>query len=85
MESAKLLLNLYGELSDRPHTQVNIDQRNVNIQLTPQALDEWKALINRFDSMMQEEDIIDGEIVSEDKTSTASDVPSEGIGDRGRG
>jgi hypothetical protein len=70
-ENVKLLLRLYGELKEDSPTL--IDNRQIHIDVSPQALNEWRTLLDRFDKMMSEDDVIDGEIVRE-KPQDTTDV-----------
>jgi hypothetical protein len=63
LENAKVLLKLYNELSDRPSSDIHIDNRSIHIELNKDYIDTLNKTLDRFDSMMKEEDVIDGEIV----------------------
>jgi hypothetical protein len=63
-EAAKTLLRLHGELKDKDQADIHIDNRSVNISLTPEYMDMVKQVLNRFDKMKEEADVIDGEIVT---------------------
>jgi hypothetical protein len=77
LESAKLLLRLYGELSDKPTQSINVDARSINICLTPEYIDRVYEVLDRFKEMRSKPSVIDGEIVRskpKEKDDTAIDV-----------
>ena len=61
LEATKLLLRIHNELSDRP--TIAIDNRSINICLTPEYIDRVYQVLDRFKEMRSKPSVIDGEIV----------------------
>jgi hypothetical protein len=74
LESAKVLLRLHGELSDKTTSDIHIDNRSVHIELSPEYLHMLNNTLDRFDKMRASLDVIDGEIVREAGQESKTDV-----------
>jgi hypothetical protein len=74
LEATKLLLKLHGELQEKNTSDIHIDNRSVHIELSPEYLHMLNSVMDRFDRMKTEPDVIDGEIVRPKAEDSKTDV-----------